>query len=119
MESTTQKLIHTFGSLADLGQEVAASGDFDEMVRTSLHLLLGTLAIRRGAVLECDSYTEALDTRAVWGLGEDFRSVGIEVIVPMIVRSELTGLILLGDKASGEPFSSDDFEIVHAMARHI
>jgi hypothetical protein len=158
MESTTQKLIHTFGSLADLGQEVAASGDFDEMVRTSLHLLLGTLAIRRGAVLECDSHTEALDTRAVWGLGEDFhppltigvpdkeaflssttllslcdtttgqvfsdrsedlRSVGIEMIVPMIVRSELTGLILLGDKASGEPFSSDDFEIVHAMARHI
>ena len=52
MEPITQKLIHSFGALADLGEEVAATGDFNEMVRTSLHLLLGTLAIRRGAVME-------------------------------------------------------------------
>ena len=49
MEPSTQKLIHTFGALADLGQEIAGTGDFNEMVRTSMHLLLGTLALRRGA----------------------------------------------------------------------
>ena len=53
MEPSTQKLIHTFGALADLGQEIAGTGDFNEMVRTSMHLLLGTLALRRGAVVEC------------------------------------------------------------------
>ena len=53
MEPSTQKLIHTFGALADLGQEIAGRGDFSEMVRTSMHLLLGTLALRRGAVAEC------------------------------------------------------------------
>ncbi len=53
MEPSTQKLIHTFGALADLGQEIAGTGDFTEMVRTSMHLLLGTLALRRGAVVEC------------------------------------------------------------------
>ena len=52
MEPITQKLIHSFGALADLGEEVADTGDFNEMVRTSLHLLLGTLAIRRGAIVE-------------------------------------------------------------------
>jgi HD-GYP domain-containing protein (c-di-GMP phosphodiesterase class II) len=31
----------------------------------------------------------------------------------------LTGLVLLGSKASGEPFSIDDFEIIRAMVRHI
>ena len=48
MEPSTHKLIHTFGALADLGQEIAGTGDFSEMVRTSMHLLLGTLALRRG-----------------------------------------------------------------------
>src|SRR5690349_24025363 len=69
MEPSTQKLIHTFGALADLGQEIAGTGDFTEMVRTSLHLLLGTLALRRGAVAECKD-SGSLDCVAVWGLGD-------------------------------------------------
>jgi HD-GYP domain-containing protein (c-di-GMP phosphodiesterase class II) len=72
MESNTQKLIHSFGALADLGQEIADSGDFMEMVRTSLHLLLGTLAIRRGAVLECPSHLETTNCLATWGLSDDY-----------------------------------------------
>src|SRR5262249_60286854 len=68
MEPSTQKLIHTFGALADLGQEIAGTGDFTEMVRTSMHLLLGTLALRRGAVVEC-SGPGPLRCVAIWGLG--------------------------------------------------
>src|SRR5262245_66362444 len=69
MEPSTQKLIHTFGALADLGQEVANAGDFNDMVQTSMHLLLGTLALRRGAVTECTA-NGALSCVAIWGLGE-------------------------------------------------
>src|ERR1044072_9794125 len=69
MEPSTQKLIHTFGALADLGQEIAGTGDFNEMVRTSMHLLLGTLALRRGAVVEC-SGPGPLRCVAIWGLGD-------------------------------------------------
>src|SRR5215211_1994219 len=69
MEPSTQKLIHTFGALADLGQEIAGTGDFTEMVRTSLHLLLGTLALRRGAVAECMD-AGSWSCVAVWGLGD-------------------------------------------------
>jgi HD-GYP domain-containing protein (c-di-GMP phosphodiesterase class II) len=157
MEPSTQKLIHTFGALADLGQEIAGTGDFTEMVRTSMHLLLGTLALRRGAVVEC-SGPGPLRCVAIWGLGDqafngfeiaeaemesflcsDIREAlvrntsspflnkyrgklageGIELVVPMIVRGEVTGLVLLGGKASGEEFSNDDFETIRAMVRHI
>src|SRR5687768_18404708 len=70
MEPSTQKLIHTFGALADLGQEIAGTGEFAEMVRTSLHLLLGTLALGRGAVAECiDDGSPRCVT--VWGRGDD------------------------------------------------
>jgi hypothetical protein len=165
MESNTQKLIHSFGALADLGQEIADSGDFIEMVRTSLHLLLGTLAIRRGAVLELPPHLEMTNPLALWGFGEDYdarfivdaatreaflsatngalqvdeegsvneslfesfleahrpeyRVQLIELIVPMIVRGNLTGLVLLGGKATGEPFSTEDIEVMRAMVRHI
>jgi HD-GYP domain-containing protein (c-di-GMP phosphodiesterase class II) len=159
MEPSTQKLIHTFGALADLGQEIAGTGDFNEMVRTSMHLLLGTLALRRGAVVECTA-DGPLRYAALWGLGEQMfegfeiddaekksflegeRSEllvrnslvtnnfiirhrdkliaeDIELVLPMVVRGEVTGLVLLGGKASGEEFSTDDFETIRAMVRHI
>lgn len=159
MEPSTQKLIHTFGALADLGQEIAGRGDFSEMVRTSMHLLLGTLALRRGAVAECLE-AEKLRCVALWGVGEQtfaeltvtdsekqefltgeatefllsndatansfinrhrrlLEEQQIELVLPMIVRDEVTGLVLLGRKASGEEFSPDDFETISAMVRHI
>src|SRR5215216_608330 len=159
MELSTQKLVHTFGARADLGQEIAGTGDFTEMVRTSMHLLLGTLALRRGAVVECSS-PGPLRCVAVWGLNDQMFSGfeisdaekqaflsgnpteslvnntscangflnrhrdklaadGIELVFPMVVRGEVTGLVLLGGKASGEEFSSDDFETIRAMVRHI
>ena len=159
MEPSKQKLIHTFGALADLGQEIAGTGDFSEMVRTSMHLLLGTLALRRGAVVECAG-SGPLRCVALWGLGDQIVSgfeigeaekqaflggatceslvkntsntngfmnrhgeklaqEGIELVLPMIVRGEVTGLVLLGGKASGEEFSNDDFDTIRAMVRHI
>jgi HD-GYP domain-containing protein (c-di-GMP phosphodiesterase class II) len=157
MEPSTQKLIHTFGALADLGQEIAGTGDFTEMVRTSMHLLLGTLALRRGAVAECID-PNAMRCVAVWGLSDEaLREFAltelekkelldadgpdylvktsartfvsrhrdrlireeIELVLPMIVRGEVTGLVLLGGKASGEEFSEADFDTIRAMVRHI
>ncbi len=161
MEPITQKLLHSFGALADLGQEVAETGDFIEMVRTSLHLVLGGLGIRRGAVVECPSHLESTNPLALWGLGENYegrfvvqeserpaflnvangvlqvdsdgaefasfltregdqlRAQEIKLIAPMVVRSSFTGLVLLGGKASGEAFSSDDIDVIRVMVRHI
>ena len=160
MDPTSQKLVHSFGALADLGQEIANPREFNEMVRTSLHLLLGTLAIRRGSVMHCLPGKDDVECLAVWGLGDNFqtsltingterdsfitsglsqlskdarnpnfaeflgrhgeelKSQEIELVIPMVVRGELTGLVLLGGKASGEPFTEDDLEVISAMVRH-
>ena len=146
MDPTSQKLVHSFGALADLGQEIANPREFNEMVRTSLHLLLGTLAIRRGAVAHCPPGKDEVECLAVWGLGDDFqtdltihaterdsflnsgltqlskdagnphfaeflgrhgeelKSKEIELVIPMVVRGELTGLALLGRKPRGSIF---------------
>lgn len=156
-----QKLLHTFAALADLGQEIADTGDFQEMVRTSLHLLLGSLAIMRGAVTEYDSEARILRFIASRGLGdeipeyltldsesiEDLLHAGlcaitsdsddvtghrlierhrellsahrIELLLPLVVRGRLVGLVLLGDKASGEAFTAEDREVLCAMGRQI
>ena len=160
METNTQRLIHTFGALADLGQEIANTQDFEEMLRNSFHLLLGSLAIRRGAVAEYDREIGRLRLIAVRGLGpspttdiplsneharllassaralsledatkeaqrflEDHKdtlsSVEIDLLVPLIVRERLIGVVLLGEKASGEKFTEEDLEVVSALARHI
>jgi hypothetical protein len=68
-ESLQKKLLHTFAALADLGQEIAGTTEFEEMVRTSLHLLLGTLAIRRGALAEFSEADRAVRFIAVRGIG--------------------------------------------------
>ena len=39
--------------------------------------------------------------------------------MPLVVRDEIVGVIILGEKANGEPYSSYDKEIICAMARHI
>ncbi len=161
MEPSTQKLVHTFGALADLGQEIAGTGEFSEMVRTSLHLLLGTLALRRGAVVECEAIESSPVCLTQWGLGDDYklelkldahdrkafltvgtldlkadgsdpgfdefihrhgkelRAQSVELVAPTIVRGNLTGLVLLGGKASGEAINADDLEIIRSMVRHI
>jgi HD-GYP domain-containing protein (c-di-GMP phosphodiesterase class II) len=67
-----QKLIHTFGALAELGQEIANKNNFQDTIRTSLHLLLGSLGIMRGGVARYQRFGHELNMLALRGLGEDF-----------------------------------------------
>ncbi|MBV9210966.1 MAG: HD domain-containing protein [Acidobacteria bacterium] len=99
-----QKLLHTFAALADLGQEIADTGDFQEMVRTSLHLLLGSLAIMRGAVTEYDSEARVLRFIASRGFGEDvpeYLTLDSETINELMANG-LCAISLEKDEASGQ-----------------
>jgi HD-GYP domain-containing protein (c-di-GMP phosphodiesterase class II) len=66
------KLVHTFGALAELGQEICHKQNFHETVRTSLHLLLGSLAIMRGAVAGYSRFAHELNILAMRGLPDGF-----------------------------------------------
>jgi HD-GYP domain-containing protein (c-di-GMP phosphodiesterase class II) len=159
MPENQQKLIHTFGALAELGHEVSQKNSFQEMIRTSLHLLLGALGIMRGGVARYSRFGHELNMLAVRGLGDEFplslticsederqflvngtapieiaqakvlpffqiydrsfASKKLELIVPLVIRDEVVGVVLLGEKANGEPYSSYDRDIICAMTRHI
>jgi HD-GYP domain-containing protein (c-di-GMP phosphodiesterase class II) len=164
MSDKMRKVLHAFAALADLGEEIADTTDFEEMVRSTLHVVLGALGIRRGAVAEYDHAKSLLHFVAIRGLGRDthppvrfakgdadmllaaetlslsgerptntsvgmshlderiktqFQNLRAEIAVPLIVRHDLVGLILLGGKASGEEFTAEDRELVRALGRHI
>lgn len=163
MSDSTRMVLHAFAALADLGEEIAETSDFDEMVRSALHVVLGTMGIRRGAVAEFDREAGALRFVASRGFGDAhpaevklparpdegangngngngsapyshalqdyalaeheiharFREAGVEVVTPLVVRGELVGVILLGGKASGEPFTQEDRELARALGRHV
>lgn len=72
MAESDHKLIHAFGALAELGQEVTNKTNFQETIRTSLHLLSGALGIMRGAVARYSRFGHELNMLAVRGLGDDF-----------------------------------------------
>ena len=153
------KLIHAFGALADLGQEVANKNNFQETIRTALHLISGSLAIMRGGVARYSRFGHELNMLAVRGLGDDFplslslclederqflanglepietaqarvlpffqvydrsfESRRIELFVPLVIRDEIVGALFLGEKATGEAYTSYEKEIICAMGRHI
>jgi HD-GYP domain-containing protein (c-di-GMP phosphodiesterase class II) len=66
------KLVHAFGALADLGQAVTDRNNFQETIRTSLHLISGSLAIMRAGVARYSQFSHELNLIAVRGLGDDF-----------------------------------------------
>jgi len=68
MPMNTRKLLHSLGALADLGAEISSTHDFEEVVQASLHTLLGTLAIRKGAISRYSSSPGQLKIIAARGL---------------------------------------------------
>jgi len=164
MELPTQKLVHIFGALADLGQEITDCNNVQDMVQTSLQLLTGALAIRRSAILEyvpslnslCLVASRGIDTSfpQTLEIDDDIRGAllavsqtamsperlstlhpklrllldqckcasegfAIQLFVPMAVRDELVGVVVLGKKATEEPFPEEECEFIQSMARHI
>jgi HD domain/GAF domain len=162
MADQMRRVLHAFAALADLGEEIAETSDFEEMVRSALHVVLGALGIRRGAVAEYERGANLLRLVATRGYGDAFapgssvtlelngsrgtngdgahasealsleelarvgrevrarfESEGVEVVTPLLVRGELVGAILLGGKASGEPYTDEDRELVRALGRHV
>jgi GAF domain-containing protein len=48
-----------------------------------------------------------------------FESRRLELLVPLVVREEIVGAIFLGEKATNEPYTGYEKEIICAMGQHL
>lgn len=121
MPDEMQKVLHAFAALADLGEEIAETSDFEEMGRSALHVVLGALGIRRGVVAEFDREAASLRFIAVRGFGEAFTQ-GFSLPVESVEALETNGddaLVLLAsqelasvERVIGERFEGGAVEVV-------
>ena len=71
----------------------------------------GTSLTLKDAMAEAHRFMEGHASR--------FTSNQIELLIPLVVRERLIGVVLLGEKASGEQFTDADLETLSALSRHI
>jgi putative nucleotidyltransferase with HDIG domain len=111
-----------------------------------LHVVMGTFVVNRGAIFSREKKGDGLFAVAVRGFGEEDMSRllpvvekeasaggdgpyypepamgaggAAEVLVPLRVREESLGAVVLGGKFTGEPYSRDDFELLRVVANQI
>jgi putative nucleotidyltransferase with HDIG domain len=68
MELRMRKLLHNLSALADLSSEITSTHNFEEVMRASLHTLLGALAISKGVIARFSSRPLQLKVIAARGL---------------------------------------------------
>ena len=68
MDFTIRKLLHNLSALTELGAEISSAHSFEAVTRSSLHTLLGTLAIPSGAISRFSSRPRQLKIVAAKGL---------------------------------------------------
>jgi putative nucleotidyltransferase with HDIG domain len=78
MKLELRKMLHNLGALTDLGAEISSTHNFNEVIRTSLHTLLGTLAIPKGAVTRLAQRPRQLRVIASKGISD---SIGQKILI--------------------------------------
>lgn len=107
-EAPLQKLIHAFAALADLSEEIVGTPDFQEKMRTALHLVQGSLGLMRGALAEFDKENQSLKFIAAHGMG-------VEPPTAIALASEeVSGLVQLGICG----LTRDDETLSHFNGQH-
>lgn len=66
-----KKLFYIFSTLSELGEEVSSARNFQVTIRSSLHMILGTLSIARGAIFARQENSQLLDLLAYKGLRKE------------------------------------------------
>lgn len=50
---------------------------------------------------------------------KDFSAVGVEVIVPLLIKDKLIGIICFGPKLSGDIYNNEDFDLLHVISSQV
>ena len=61
-----------------------------------------------------EEWSESCDEPSL--LKGDFGKLGGTVVIPMVFKGEINGLLVLGNKKTGDLFTSDDLRLLHTLA---
>ena len=61
-----------------------------------------------------EEWSESCDEPSL--LKRDFGKLGGTVVIPMVFKGEINGLLVLGNKKTGDLFTSDDLRLLHTLA---
>jgi len=126
-------------ALYEASRLLSTSDDRAAVVRNLLLSTLSKLLVTRGAVLLFDPLTQRFRVADARGpidltpgtelplpdtdrllhdadVPESLRARGLCLLVPLMFRHRLLGLLVLGCKATGQPFSKRELEFVQALA---
>lgn len=131
-----EKRIFYLKTLYDLSQEIGYLRETQEIIENLLLMIMGTFGTSRGFILLRDKAQKKIDAFTQRGFspesfnllvqklasGEDEKedilsSLNLKVWVPLDIDSNMSGDIGLGERLTGDPYLSDDQELLSTMVR--
>ena len=145
MSIELKKALYNISALADLGQAITSESVFHEKIQSVFYVITGTFLANRGAILSYDKSASRLNTLTQKGflpddlarvdpgklmaldkneprlIGDDpaLAVAGAEILVPLWVRDEFIGALLLSGKLTGGPYAQEDLELLNVIANQI
>lgn len=133
--------VNQLSSLFDLSKEFSGILEVSTVGKLLVYTIIGQLLVSKFAVITCQgNQTKILETkipeekltkllkdcdiskidRPISGKEikneyEEYRKIGIELIVPMQIQGETKGAILLGKRKTGGNFSQSDIEYISSV----
>lgn len=140
-----EKRIFYLKTLYDLGQEIGYLKNTNEIIKNLLLMMIGNFGASRGVILIFDKTRRKVEAFTQRGLTSNslnllvqkveaddsfnfekiteihlnplFSTLKLQVWIPLSIDATMSGVIGLGEKLSGEPYISDDEELLTTMAR--
>jgi putative nucleotidyltransferase with HDIG domain len=145
MSIELKKALYNISALADLGQEITSANHFHEKIKSVFYVITGTFLANKGAILFYDKSIKKLNTLTQKGfspdeldcvrpaelmslgknepylIGDDsvLTVAGAEILVPLWVRDEFIGVLLLSGKLTAGPYTPEDIELLNVIANQI
>lgn len=145
MKSLNKELntkINQLSSIFDIGKEFSSILEIERVSKLLVYSILGQLLVTKYAVVICEeadikildskfdnyklkfaiskidhcSFTETITKKELSNSFYELDSLGVELIIPMKIKNELKGLILLGARPSKIPFSNSDIDFISSIA---
>jgi len=140
-----ERRIFYLKTLYDLSQEIGYSSGTQEIIKNLLLMMIGNFGASRGVILIFDKTRRKVEAFTQRGLTSNslnllvqkveaddsfnfeeiteihlnplFSALKLQIWIPLNIDATMSGVIGLGEKLSGEPYISDDEELLTTMAR--